>query len=239
MKMNCKKFNDLIPSYHDGRLTARERTEFEHHKHACPECAGLLQDTVTIADVLKSTAEPVPLPDWDKSWRVIAATLTPRPDRKWRLALVPRWALVASGFLLFFILGIASARFFFSPSTLETVAPSDAPFLYSAQDYFAALQPVMASYANAPASQASSPADQTRVRQLLGDLYLLKLRAEKSRDASLQHLLGDIELVLLEIAHVDRSDPDQVRQVGAMIQEKGISLKMKVYRFEGRKSVRI
>jgi hypothetical protein len=215
MKMNCKKFNDLIPSYHDGRLTARERTEFEHHKHACPECAGLLQDTVTIADVLKSTAEPVPLPDWDKSWRVIAATLTPRPDRKWRLALVPRWALVASGFLLFFILGIASARFFFSPSTLETVAPSDAPFLYSAQ------------------------ADQTRVRQLLGDLYLLKLRAEKSRDASLQHLLGDIELVLLEIAHVDRSDPDQVRQVGAMIQEKGISLKMKVYRFEGRKSVRI
>jgi len=239
MKMNCKRFKDLVFIFQDGRLAEQEKAEFERHRRSCPDCAGLLGDAGRIGGWLQDAATPVPAPDWDKSWRLIAASLPPRPDRKWRFALAPHWALVASGFLLFFILGIASARLFFSPARTETPAPSDAPFLYSAQDYFAALQPVMASYANAADSLGEAPADQDRVRRLLGDLYLLKLRAAKSRDTSLQHLLGDIELVLLEIAHLDRSDPEQVRQVGAMIQEKGISMKMKVYKFEGRKPVRI
>ncbi len=238
MKMNCKKFNDLITFYQDGRLGEGERIEFGHHMHDCPACSRRLEETGRLEQLLQDASLPVPAPDWDKSWRVIAASLTPSPDRKWRPALLPRWALVASGFLLFFILGIASARLFFSPPGTETVATGDAPFLYSAQDYFAALQPVMAEYANAPAN-VDFPADQARVRRLLSDLYLMKLRADKTKNTSLQHLLDDIELVLLEIAHLDRSDPENVRQVGALIQEKGIPMKMRVYKFSEHKSTRI
>jgi hypothetical protein len=97
----------------------------------------------------------------------------------------------------------------------------------------------MAAYANAPSVQENSQAEQVRVRRLLNDLYLLKMRAAKNRDASLQHLLQDIELVLLEIIHVDRSDPERARRLGALIQERGISLKIKAYNPDGRKSVRI
>jgi hypothetical protein len=67
----------------------------------------------------------------------------------------------------------------------------------------------------------------------------LKLRAEKTKNISLQNLLADIELVLLEIAHLDRSNAVNTQLVGALIQEKGISLKMKVFKFADRKSVRI
>jgi hypothetical protein len=239
MKMNCKQFKDLIFVFQDGRLAEREKTEFERHHRSCPDCARLLGDAGKVGDWLQDTAAPVPAPDWDKSWRAIAATLPPRLLRKAPALLSPRWAYVIGGFLVCFILGVAAARFFLSPVKAGKAAPSDALFLYSAQDYFAALQPVMASYANAVDSQGNISADQARVRRLLSDLYLLKSRAAKSRDTSLQHLLGDIELVLLEIAHLDRSDPEQVRQVGAMIEEKGISMKMKVYKFERRKPVRI
>ncbi len=74
---------------------------------------------------------------------------------------------------------------------------------------------------------------------LLNNLHLLRLRAEKNRDSSLLRLLDDIELVLLEIVHLDRSNPEDSRLVGALIREKGIPMKMKVFKFTDRKTVRI
>jgi hypothetical protein len=237
--MKCKEFKGLVFAFQDGRLDERQLAEFERHRRSCADCARLLADAGKINDCLRREAAPVPATDWDESWRRIAAALPPPPGRRGPALFSPRWALVSGGFLLCFILGFAAARLFLSPAKAGRAAASDSLFLSSAQDYFAALQPVVASYANAPGSRPGVPADQATVRRLLSDLYLLKLRAARSHDASLEHLLEDIELVLLEIAHVDRSDPEQVRQVGALIQEKGISMKMRVYKFDARKSVRI
>ncbi len=237
--MKCKEFREMFFLYQERSLPEKERGEFEKHHRACPSCAALFLDLEKSARLFAGQSDPVPVPDWERSWNKIVAAVEPRPQRKTAWFFFPRWALVASGFLVFFILGIAFARLDFFPAKTHAPSVAEPAFIYSAGDYFAALQPVMASYANAPASRDGAPADQARVRRLLSDLYLLKLRADKSRDTSLQHLLGDIELVLLEIAHLDRSDPEQVRQVGSLIQEKGLSLKMKVYKLEGRKPVRI
>jgi hypothetical protein len=237
--MKCKECRELFFLYQDRSLPEAEKSEFEKHRRACPSCAAFFLDLEKSARLFAEQSAPVPVPDWERSWQKIAAAVEPRPRPRIAWPAFPRWGLVASGFLVFFILGIAFARLDFFPARTPAPSSPEPAFIYTAGDYFDALQPIMASYANAPASREGTPADQARVRRLLSDLFLLKLRAEKSRDVSLQHLLGDIELVLLEIAHLDRSDPEQVRQVGAMIQEKGISLKMKVYKFEGRKPVRI
>jgi hypothetical protein len=237
--MKCKECRELFFLYQERSLPEAEKSEFEKHRRACPSCDAFLLDLETSTRLFVGQPAPVPVPDWERSWQKIAAAVEPRPRLKIAWPAFPRWALVAGGFMVFFILGVAFARLGFFPARTPALSSPEPAFIYTAGDYFAALQPVMASYANVPASGDGSAADQARVRRLLSDLYLLKLRAEKLRDVSLQHLLGDIELVLLEIAHLDRSDPEQVRQVGAMIQEKGISLKMKVYKFEGRKPVRI
>lgn len=236
--MNCKQFKDLIFSDQDGQLSERAKADFERHRKTCPVCARQWNDTWETGEFLQKAASPLPAPDWDGSWRRIAAAV-PFPRRRGLLLTLPRWAMLTAAFLAVFALGVAVARLAFFPAKALVPASMEPAFIYTAGDYFAALQPVMASYANDPGSQGNAPADQTRVRRLLSDLYLLKLRAARSRDTSLQNLLGDIELVLLEMAHLDRSDPEQVRQVGAMIQEKGISLKMKVYKLDGRKPVRI
>jgi hypothetical protein len=236
--MNCKRFSELVYFEPDAPLTGEEKAGFERHAQDCPSCAGRLAESERLIRLLQD-APPVPAPDWDKSWQRIAAATAPAPRRPLLLPGLPHWAMLTAAFLAVFSLGVAVARLVFFPAKAQLPSLAEPAFIYTPAEYFAALQPVMASVANVPASQGSAPAEQARVRQLLGDLRLLKLRAAKSRDASLQHLLGDIEVVLLEIVHVDRSDPERVRQLGAMIQEKGISLKMKVYRPEGRKSLRI
>jgi hypothetical protein len=239
--MNCKKFKEQIFMFQDNRLSGPQLGEWEKHRRHCRSCAEAFVAVEAAASRLAAAAEPVPVPDWGKSWQKIAAAVEPRPRAKFSFPFSPRLALLGSGFLIFFILGVAVARFFlFTPPQLPQ-RPSEAMdgFTFTAQDYFAALQPVMTEYGNTRNGETSKPMDQDMVRRFLNNLYLLKLRAEKTRDTSLQHLLADIELVLLEIAHLDRSNPENSRLVSALIREKGIPLKMKVFKFADRKTVRI
>lgn len=238
--MKCKKIKDLVFAYQDGQLAELEKAEFERHLRACPACSARLEEIRNIGDLLRTTAAPVvPGADFDKSWRKIAAAVSPAPRRQFSFFGAPRWALLTTGFLAFFVLGVAVARLYFSPARTEMTAPADTPFLYSTRDYFAALQPVLSEFNNAPGQNSSNTTGQARVRLLLNNLQLLRLRADRTKDSALLRLLNDIELVLLEIVHLDRSDPENTRLVGTLIQEKGIAMKMKVFKFADRKTVRI
>jgi len=236
--MKCKKNIDLVFAYQDGQLSGPEKAEFERHLRECPDCRGRLEEIREIGGLLQTTAAPLPGIDFDRSWRKITAALAPRPRRWFSLFPAPRRIGLAAGFLAFFILGVAVARLYFFPAGTGTAVADDAPFLYSPQDYFVALQPVLSEFSNTREPAGGSP-DPARIRRLLNNLQLLRLRADRSKDAALLGLLDDIELVLLEIAHFDRSDPANTRLVSALIQEKGISLKMKVFKFDNRKTVRI
>ena len=156
MKMKCKKLTDLVFAYQDGQLAELEKTEFEQHLRACPACSAQLEEIRKIDGLLRRTAAPVvPGADFDKSWRKIAAAVTPAPRRQFSFFGAPRWALLATGFLAFFVLGVAFARLYFSPARTEMSAAADAPFLYSTRDYFAALQPVLSEFSNAPGQNSS------------------------------------------------------------------------------------
>lgn len=239
--MKCKKNKDLIFTYQDGQLPEAEKAEFERHLRACPVCSAQLEEIRKIGGLLCTAAAPmVPGADFDKSWRKIAAALEPAqqtPHARFFPLRAPRWALLTAGFLAFFILGIVFARLNFSPARTATATTAEPPFLYSARDYFSALQPVLSEFSNARGSGATT--DPAQIRLLLNNLQLLRQRAARDRDASLLGLLDDIELVLLEIAHLDRFDPENTRLVHALLQEKGLPMKMKVFKFADRKTVRI
>lgn len=238
--MNCKKFKAQILLFQDRQLTEAQLGLFENHRCRCRSCAETLARMEEAAARL-AEAGPVPVPDFDKVWRNIAIAIAPQPAAKFSFRFSPRLALLGSGFLVFFIMGIAVARLFLFTPAKPVLQSAEAMigFTFTVQDYFAALQPVISEYSNILDNAVSDPTAQGMVRRLLGNLYLLKLRAEKTKDTSLLQLLADIELVLLEIAHLDRSNPEKSRLLGALIQEKGISLKMKVFKFADRKSVRI
>jgi hypothetical protein len=237
--MKCKECKELFFLYQERSLPQPERTEFKKHRRECPSCAAVFRDLGKSASLFAEQSDPVPVPDWERSWQKIAAAVEPRPRRLTAWLFFPRWALVTSGFLVFFILGVAAARLFFRPAKAPAALPETSAFAFTARDYFSLLQPVMAEYGNALEPGASAPADLTRVRGLLSDLYLLKLRAENTRDESLLRLLGDIELVLLEMAHLDRSRPESVRELSELIQAKGIPMKIRVFKSKDRKITQI
>jgi hypothetical protein len=239
MTMNCKRFTELIFSYEDGQLPARERAEFEAHGRSCPACAEAYAALAETGALLVAGAGDVPVPDWDRSWRRIAAAAAPRPRSRAVRGLFPRWALVAAGFLAFFILGVAFARLGIFRPAAPPAGAGDPAFSFTARDYFSLLQPVMAEYANAQDPGSAVPEDAQRARRLLNDLYLLKLRAENSRERGLLQLLGDIELVLLEMVHLDRSRPESVHRLGELIQEKGLAMKLRVFNSDPRKITKI
>ncbi|HUU06040.1 MAG TPA: zf-HC2 domain-containing protein [Patescibacteria group bacterium] len=237
--MKCKKFEDLIFANLDGQLAEAEKAGFESHLRACPACSARFEEIRKIGSLVQTAAITVPGADFDKSWRKIAAALSPALPRQIFWLRSPRWLLITAGFLAFFILGVAAARLYFFSARTEMAAPLDAPFMYSAQDYFAALQPVLTEFSNAPGQDGGNTIGQARIRLLLGNLRILRLRADKNRDSSLLRLLDDIELVLLEIAHLDRSDSENTWLIGTLIREKGIPMKMKVFKFADRKTVQI
>ena len=237
--MTCKEFKDTIFLYQDGALSPAKTGEFAEHRRACPVCAGEFAALAEAAARLTQHAVVVPVPDWERSWKKIAAAVDPRPRRLPAWSLIPRWALVAGGCAVFFILGIAFARLDFFPAKARVAAAGEGAFAFAAQDYFSLLQPVMAEYGNAQDPRALTPEGRDRVRRLLNDLYLLKQRAEKSRDRALRLLLGDIELVLLEMVHLDRSRPDDVRRLSERIQEKGLPMKLRVFKPDNRKITQI
>ncbi|MBN2345542.1 MAG: zf-HC2 domain-containing protein [Candidatus Aminicenantes bacterium] len=230
--MNCRGFQKRLFVYQDGRLAGPDRAEFERHGRECPACAALMRDAEEIGERLRGDTAPIPAPDWDKAWRRIRAAATPRRLRP--LYGLPRWALAGAAFLAVFVLGVAFARLVFLPPEAGGPRSAGPAFAYTPQDFFSVLQPVIAS--DPAAGLVAEPAV---ARRLLDNLYLLKARAEKTNDEALRQLLADIELVLLEIAHMDRSDPEQARLLGLLIREKGLPLKMKVFKFSERKSTRI
>lgn len=237
--MKCNEFKDLIFLYQDGVLPQPEMAEFAEHLRSCPACAGELLAMDKTGSLLAERPAVVPAADWQRCWQAIAAAVAPRPRPQKAWFAFPRWALVAGGFAAFFILGVAFARLDFFPSKTSIAGAADPAFAFTARDYFSLLQPVMAEYGNAQAPGSLAPESRDRVRGLLNDLYLLKQRAEGSRDGALRRLLGDIELVLLEMVHLDRSRPDDVRRLSELIQEKGLSMKLRVFKPDNRKLIQI
>lgn len=237
--MKCKECRERFFLYQERSLPQPEMGEVEKHRRACSSCAAVFLDLERSAALLAEQSAPVPVPDWESSWQKIAAAVEPRPRRTTAWLFFPRWALVGGGFLAFFILGVAAARLVFMPAKAPDALAGTSAFAYTARDYFSLLQPAMAEFGNALEPGAAAAVDPARVRGLLSDLHLLKLRAENTRDESLRRLLGDIELVLLEMAHLDRSRPESVRQLSELIQAKGIPLKIRVFNSKNRKITQI
>ena len=237
--MTCTEFKDLIFLYQDGVLPQPEMAEFAEHLRSCPACAGEFLAMEKAGAFLAERPAVVPAADWQRCWQTIAAAVAPRPRPRTAWLAFPRWALVTAGFLAFFILGIAFARLDFFPARARVAGSGEPAFASTAQDYFSLLQPVMAEYGNAREAGAPAPEHAELVRRLLNDLYLLKLRAENSRDEGLRLLLGDVELVLIEMAHLDRSRPEDVRRLSELIQDKGLAMKLMVFKPTNRKITQI
>jgi hypothetical protein len=79
--MNCEESKNLVTISVYGTLTASEKSRLEAHLRECPSCAGRYEKVRKLNDLF-TEKEDVPLPDMEKSWRIITADVfRRRPGR--------------------------------------------------------------------------------------------------------------------------------------------------------------
>lgn len=73
--MNCEESKDLMTVGVYGKLTSSERRRLEAHLLECARCAGRYEKVRTLKTLFPEK-DDIPLPDKEKSWRVISAAIS-------------------------------------------------------------------------------------------------------------------------------------------------------------------
>jgi hypothetical protein len=80
-KMNCDEYKNLITISVFGELTQEELAQLKTHLRECSRCASIYEKSEKLSD-LSHQKDDIPLPDKEKSWRIIAAKALKR-KRSW------------------------------------------------------------------------------------------------------------------------------------------------------------
>jgi hypothetical protein len=109
-KMNCEECKDIITISVFGDLTHEAQNQLKAHLRNCSGCAKIYERSEKLSD-LNNQKDNIPLPDKEKSWRIISANAL-KKKRSW----VERFALQKpvfqySAVLLLLIVGFAFGYF--------------------------------------------------------------------------------------------------------------------------------
>lgn len=227
--MNCEDFKNMLITGIYGRLNPGDQEAMEDHVRHCQSCEAAYREAKTYLGAFESN-DPVPLPDWDKSWDVIAARAL-KPKR--RFPLFPHYrriTLAAGAAILVFVIGLMAGRQLYGPDGRPDQLHNWAGYTYTSnQNYAENLELLLINFTNRgdkPADQEFSQAEQAIVRDILTQTRLLKQIALTRDDNFLLNLLDDIELILVGISNLDPSDKNSADQLNQFIQKKSLKLRL-------------
>jgi hypothetical protein len=108
--MNCEESKNLITISVFGELTSEENAQLEDHLRECSGCANIYERLGKL-NIPARENEDIPLPDKEKSWRVISTKAIKRRDG-WFPSFVPKKpAFQFSLVLLLLAVGFAGGYF--------------------------------------------------------------------------------------------------------------------------------
>ena len=230
--MNCNDCRDLIVTGIYGTLPLREKKDLEEHVEACPECAKILHELGGYQGLLVEKEE-IPLPDWERSWEVISEGM--RRPHKHRIVYIlsKRIVYAAAAVIVVFIAGLLIGKHFMSP-TREIVlsTPESVYFSYHipVNNYAESIEPILVNFTNRGAYQLPEELlemERKVIDEMRSQTILLKYIASRSGDLDLQHLLEDLEIILVSIANLKKGDEDAARQLEHFIRERAVTMRLR------------
>jgi len=231
--MKCSKYRQNMVLYFYDELSPEDRSALEVHLQACQACAQEFHDGRKTFDLLeKIQTESVPEAEWVKSWNRISQSIRTerRPKPIWR---VPTWPYAAAAVVVVFALGILIGRRW--PLLTETRASNASMASESIRltlsRHFEDIKPVLIDFANSTPEEANEvvTVDKEFIRQLLIQNILLK-RLLAEQDPSSVPLLEDTEIVLREIANLNREDTHAPSSIKEMIEQRDILYKIQIFK---------
>lgn len=231
--MKCKKFKEKIALYFYDELNEGEKAELMTHIKECPGCTQEFVRTRKVFAILDETRqEDIPEANWEKSWETIDSHSGQKPEAKKNYHLFHRWAYAGAALVFILVLGILIGRFWL-PSPEK---PSGQPAVFQSyvehtlKQHLEELKPVLIEYANYSSSEKGEETivmDKKVAQNLLVQNLLLRSIVTKS-DPALVPFLDDVDLVLKEIANLERDDKQTPSLIKDLIHEREIIFKMEV-----------
>ena len=243
-----------IELYFYGELMPGDRAAVERHLRGCSECRRALDELATIRAALaaRPAVSAPPVGDWSGFMARLDGALARNGDRvparttgraPWRAPRVYAASVAAAALLAIATIGVLlvlRARPSPDITTAATtnverpsprLAEEDRAFAASSAEHFDRSKLVVLGLATKDAARAR-PGDWTYERELastlLSDTRMYRLAAEDRGLDSLAGVMRDLELVLLQTALTNDTDPASLGQIQRLIQRRDLVEKMDV-----------
>jgi len=229
--MTCDEAKNLITVGVLEDLDPSDDAALRDHLGGCPSCARAYERSAEIRESARIAEEPR-MPDWEKSWKVIADRALPAPRKEFRLFRRPwAWAAAAAALLAVFVLGWFAGRRLLQPApetSFMTVAAaaSTSPL----PDFADSLEPVLVDFlnrGNTPLPPEIRELREKSIRSLVSEARRLKKQAEESMDDSLWGFLDELENILFSLANLKPGDRESADLLDRMIRERQMRSKLR------------
>jgi len=228
--MNCENAKDIILMQIYGRLKPEEKAQWDAHLKECPRCARMSRKLLAHHDILTEQTD-IPLPDWEKSWDIISSRTFDETHHIRRNLPAFKWVTAAASLLVVFLLGYFLGRRFLLPPSAGPSSPR--PYISSQaplERYADSIESLLTGFVNRSdiiQPEEFSSVEKQLIVEMLTQTRLLKSFAQERRMSHLDALLGDLEFILLNLAHLHPEDRETARYLNRMIREKGLRFRLR------------
>lgn len=226
---------EQLIAFREGETTQREA--IAEHLTACAACREELAKIEAVLRALDNLPVPERSADYGRAvWQKIAPQLPERAGRRWRAWFQPR-RLVSLGAVAAMVIAAFAAGWWSKPQPpagLTQAQVRERVLVVAVGEHLGKSEMVLMELANAaPAARGQKEidisAEQKRAEDLLDTNRLYRETAEQQGDTGLANVLGDLERVLMDVAHSpDEITPAKLESLQKRIEEHGILFKVRV-----------
>ena len=228
---------EQLIAYQDGERAGRDA--FTEHINACVKCREELDRIAGMLAAFQTLPVPDPGEEYGRRvWRQIAPRLEEKRARWWQALLEPRRltaaALVVVLMLVAFLAGRVSKRVDKGDAALTTAQVRERVLMLAVGEHLGRSEMVLMEIANAgpegaSLKQVNISSERRRAEDLLDENRLYRQTALQEGDTGLANVLGELERVLLDVAHSPQTmTPAQFKSIRQRIDEDGLLFKVRV-----------
>lgn len=228
--MNCDEAKKVITIGVFGEPDPTEAAALADHLRRCSSCAWAYEQSAaprSFADV----PDDLPMPDWNRSWDVIARrSLDGR--KTFRIFGLPgSWIFASAALLIVFVLGFIAGQRFLKPAAEPVFARASLPMEATPfQAYADSLEPILTDFLNRGATDLPEDAAALRkriIRSMVEETRLLKRLSEQAGNADLGGLLDELENVLVSLNNLKPGDRESADRLDQIIRDREMRSKLR------------
>lgn len=230
-----------------GELGVSEKERFELHLRSCPVCSSEHAALAATLRLMDKRERPDPGPEfWDGYWDRLSRRMLWESTEDGRgpslvgrlvrpLARLPRWSLQAAGAAALLLVGILVGSRLVPPSGsggATSTGPAPAAAVVNAESFVERSKVLLLGLVNYdPATEDAYAIDldhkKAMSRGLAAEAPSLRNALDGSGENRLRALVGDLEIILMQIANLEAGqDLEGVELIKQGVERKGIFLKI-------------